>query len=67
VGAQTTVNNQLKAAMAMATETATMTGTRITMRMKAMVAAAVAALTVAALWQHGGVAATGISQTGVLN
>jgi hypothetical protein len=67
VGAQTTINNQLKAAMAIVTETATMTATRITMRTKATAVVAAAALAVAALRQHGGVASTGISQTGVLN
>jgi hypothetical protein len=67
VGAQTTINNQLKAATATATEMAMMTATRITMRIKAMAATAVAASAVAALWQRVGMAVTGLSQTGVPN
>jgi hypothetical protein len=48
----------------------TMTATRITMGMKVTAAAAAvaaAAAAVAALRQRGGMAAMGISQTGVLN
>ncbi len=49
VGAQTTINNKLKAVVATATETNTMTMTMMTMKTKA--AAAAAATTVAA-WQQ---------------
>ncbi len=38
VGAQTTINNQLKAMAATVTETATMTATMMTIKMKAMAA-----------------------------
>jgi hypothetical protein len=48
-GAQTTINNQSKAATATATETATMTATTLTMKMKATAAAAAAAA-----WQQCG-------------
>ena len=44
-GAQTTINNQLKAAMAMATETVMMTATTMMMGTKAMAAAETQ-------WQH---------------
>ncbi len=56
-GVQTTINNQLKVAAALAMKTAMMTATTMMVRMQTKVAAAtaaaVAAVAVAALWQHG--------------
>jgi hypothetical protein len=49
VGAQSTTNNQLKVAEAMATETGTMTVTTMTMKTKAKGAAVVAAVAAAAV------------------
>ncbi len=70
-GAQTTINNQLKAAMATVTETATMNGTTMMMETKATTVASgsgggsgsegtVASLVaVAAAWQECGVGGSG--------
>ena len=54
VGAQTTINYQLKEATTTATETATMTATMMTMETKALVVAASLAAEAAA-WQERGV------------
>ncbi len=58
VGAQTTINNQLKAETATATATATMTATMMTMKMKAMAVAAAAAA-----WQQCGRGSNGSAAT----